>query len=148
LKKGEKNHHIYILSPGNRDLNVKLLILDSFKPISVEKIIDLTYIEEVAAGDREFIHEMIETFMRQVPEFVTHMQEFYVERDYKLLAKEAHTAKSSVMLFGLDDLARKLKEFQLQAEKGEHPETYVAFIREFEQTCLTAISQLEEELQK
>lgn len=114
----------------------------------MEKIINLTYIEEVAAGDREFIHEMIETFMRQVPEFVTHMQEHYVERDYQLLAKEAHTAKSSVMLFGLDGLAQRLKEFQLQAEKGVNPGTYVDYIKEFEQTCLTAISQLEEELKK
>ena len=130
------------------DWNVKLLNLSCFKPISVEKIINLTYIEEVAAGDREFIKEMIETFMRQVPEFITHMQEFYIERDYQNLAKEAHTAKSSVMLFGLDELARRLKAFQLLAEKGEHAETYPGYIREFEQVCLTAISQLEEELDK
>ena len=40
----------------------------------MEKITDLSYLTEVAAGDREFLFELIDTFIRQVNEFSENMK--------------------------------------------------------------------------
>lgn len=123
----------------------KLLILGWKKVNTVEKITNLDYISEIAGGDESFVKDLIETFVCQVSEFTHNMNEYLNKKQYGLLAKEAHTAKSSVMLFGLNHLADKLKEFQLVAEKQEQIETYPERIAEFERICQQAISELKTE---
>jgi HPt (histidine-containing phosphotransfer) domain-containing protein len=108
----------------------------------VEKKIDMSYLEEVAAGDEEFLLDLIRTFIRQVPEFLENMKKYLENKEFFLLAREAHTAKSSVLLFGLHELSAKLKEFQLLAAKAENPETYPDYIREFEENCQQVIGYL------
>ena len=112
----------------------------------MEKITDLSYLTEVAAGDREFLFELAETFIRQVNEFSENMKLYLREGQYELLAKEAHTAKSSVILFGLHRLGTRLKEFQLLAQDLDKVETYPDYIEEFEITCRQAIEEISETL--
>lgn len=113
----------------------------------MEKITDLSYLTEVAAGDREFLFDLVDTFIRQVNEFSENMKQYLREEKYELLAKEAHTAKSSVILFGLHHLGDRLKEFQLRVHRLEGVETYPDFIDEFEGTCLHAIEEIRESLE-
>lgn len=112
----------------------------------MEKITDLSYLTEVAAGDREFLLELVETFIRQVGEFSENMKQYLREGKYELLAKEAHTAKSSVILFGLHRLGARLKEFQLLAQDMEKVDSYPDYIEEFEITCRHAIDEIRETL--
>jgi HPt (histidine-containing phosphotransfer) domain-containing protein len=114
----------------------------------VKKIINLDYIEEIAAGDRDFIREIIDTFILQIPMFTGNMKNYLHKGQFDLLAREAHTAKSSVILFGLDHLAGRLKEFQLLALKQEKTESYPDFIREFEETCLRAVKEMNDLLEE
>lgn len=111
----------------------------------MEKITDLGYLIEIAAGDQSFIEDIIDTFIRQVPEFTANMKRCLRERNYTGLAKEAHTAKSSVIIFGLHNLAGRLKEFQLLAEKMENTTVYENYIMEFENTCTRAIQEIKSE---
>lgn len=112
----------------------------------LEKITDLSYLTDVAAGDREFLFELVETFIRQVSEFTDNMKLYLREGKYELLAKEAHTAKSSVILFGLHRLGSRLKEFQLLAQEMDRVESYPEYIAEFEETCRLAIEEIRESL--
>jgi HPt (histidine-containing phosphotransfer) domain-containing protein len=112
------------------------------KTNNVEKITDLSYLEEIAAGDQSFIIDIIDTFIRQVPDFIKNMKRYLQERDFSRLAKEAHTAKSSVILFGLNHLAGRLKEFQSLADKMENIAAYENYIQEFEDTCNRAIQEI------
>jgi HPt (histidine-containing phosphotransfer) domain-containing protein len=114
----------------------------------VKKIINLDYIEEIAAGDRDFIREIIDTFILQIPMFTGNMKNYLHNGQFDLLAREAHTAKSSVILFGLDHLAGRLKEFQLLALKQEKTESYPDFIHEFEETCLRAVKEMNDLLEE
>lgn len=112
----------------------------------MEKITDLSYLTEVAAGDREFLFELVDTFICQVNEFSENMKKYLREEKYELLAKEAHTAKSSVILFGLNRLGSRLKEFQLLAQDMDKIETYPDYIEEFEVTCRHAIEEIRQSL--
>ncbi|MFZ5432095.1 MAG: Hpt domain-containing protein [Bacteroidota bacterium] len=105
-------------------------------------ITDLSYLKEIASGDDDFISEVIQTFIHQVPKFTGNMRKYLKSGEYLRLAKEAHTAKSSVIIFGMNGLAIKLKELQLLAENQHKTETYPEYIDEFEQLCKQAIKEL------
>ena len=77
---------------------------------------NLEYLEEVTAGDIDFKKELIDIFLKQVPEFISNMQKFFDVNDLENLAKEAHTAKSSALIFGLEETGAALKNIQRLAE--------------------------------
>ncbi|AHW60115.1 HPt (histidine-containing phosphotransfer) domain-containing protein [Draconibacterium orientale] len=80
--------------------------------------INPSQLETLAGGDKEFIKEMAEIFLEQINEFVTNMSSFLQEKNWERLAREAHTAKSSAMTFGMDDTGTLLKNIQLECEAG------------------------------
>ena len=51
-----------------------------------------------------------------MPEFISNMEKFYGAHKLDELAKEAHTAKSSVLVFEMEETARSLKKIQNLAD--------------------------------
>lgn len=80
--------------------------------------VNLDYLEEISGGDSEFQKDLIQIFLNQIPEFVNNMKQFLSDGKNELLGKEAHTAKSSVMVFMMEDSGSKLKKIQLLAEEN------------------------------
>ena len=81
--------------------------------------LNLEYLDEIAAGDVNFKKDLIKIFLQQVPEFISNMKKFQTEKDLSNLAKEAHTAKSSVLIFGMEETGASLKKIQLLAEEKD-----------------------------
>ena len=107
--------------------------------------INFGQLDSMAFGDSAFKKELIEIFLAQVPEFISNMKRLYSEGDTKNLAKEAHTAKSSVMVFGMDGTGSALKKIQLLATKGETQELS-SLISEVENDMNSAAIQLRDVL--
>ncbi len=82
------------------------------------KPLNLEYLDEISAGDIQFKKDLIKIFLAQIPEFVTNLKMYYASNDLKNLAKEAHTAKSSVLIFGMDNTGASLKRLQIIAEEN------------------------------
>lgn len=78
--------------------------------------ISLDQLESVSFGDKDFKKELIDIFLEQIPEFISNMRKYYSNGEILLLAKEAHTAKSSVLIFGMSETGNNLKEIQSQGE--------------------------------
>jgi len=83
------------------------------------KYINLGYIEEISGGDKDFKKELIQIFLKQVPEFIANMHQFLSEDEKSSLAKEAHTAKSSALIFSMEETGKTLKRIQLLAENNQ-----------------------------
>ncbi len=81
--------------------------------------VNLGYLEEISGGDSSFQKELIGIFLNQIPEFITNMNEFLIKNDNDNLAKEAHTAKSSVLIFMMDETGKTLKQIQYLAENNQ-----------------------------
>mgnify|MGYP006306819085 CR=1 FL=1 len=81
--------------------------------------VSLDYLEEISGGDNNFKKELIQIFLKQVPEFISNMHQYLDEKKYDLLAKEAHTAKSSVLIFMMEETGATLKKIQLLAEEDD-----------------------------
>jgi len=83
---------------------------NTFQQINIEQL------DSVSFGDNEFKKELIEIFLEQIPVFISNMNKFFAEGDLKNLAKEAHTAKSSALIFDMKNTGKSLKEIQLLSE--------------------------------
>jgi HPt (histidine-containing phosphotransfer) domain-containing protein len=81
--------------------------------------VNFSYLEEISGGDDGFKKDLIQIFLNQIPEFVSNMHQFLSEKKYELLAREAHTAKSSVLIFMMEESGSKLKQIQLLAEEND-----------------------------
>jgi HPt (histidine-containing phosphotransfer) domain-containing protein len=84
--------------------------------------VNLGYLEEISGGDTGFQKELIEIFLKQVPDFVSNMNRFLTNNEISELAKEAHTAKSSVLIFMMDETGKTLKQIQNLAESNKTDE--------------------------
>lgn len=83
-----------------------------------EPLYNLSYLQEIAQDDPELQDQLIDIFIAQIPEFISNMKKFYAENDMKLLGKEAHTAKSSILVFGMVKTSEILKKIQIYADNN------------------------------
>jgi len=83
------------------------------------KFIHTKQIETLAGGDNEFLMELVDIFLEQIPEFVSNMRNSFDSQNWSILAREAHTAKSSVMTFGMDETGTLLKSIQVTIEAND-----------------------------
>lgn len=109
---------------------------------------DLTYLKEITGGESSIVTEMVEMFIDQVSEFKENMNKFYNNKNWVDLGKEAHKAKSSVLIVGMEEMGQKLKKLQLLTEEGTEVDTYYDYIKSFEEQCDAALIELKEELLK
>ena len=83
---------------------------------------DLQEINKITGGDKSFKKELIEIFLKQIDEFIIKMNTYLDDNKMENLAREAHTAKSSVLIFGMDDTGLLLKDIQYLAESNKTAE--------------------------
>lgn len=91
------------------------------------KPIDFNHLDGIVNGDENFKRELIKIFMEQIPDFVKNMKMFLDNNNPENLAREAHTAKSSAMIFGMTNAGNMLKDIQLFAENNNLDEIRPAF---------------------
>jgi HPt (histidine-containing phosphotransfer) domain-containing protein len=86
------------------------------------KPIDFNHLDGIVNGDENFKKELIGIFLEQIPDFIKNMRIFLEKENSEKLAREAHTAKSSAMIFGMTNTGKLLKEIQLLAENKKTEE--------------------------
>lgn len=83
------------------------------------KPLNLDYLHDISSGDMQFVKDLIQIFLKQIPEIIQKLRTMYHNNEFEALAKEAHTAKSSVLIFGMEKTGILLKQLQLMAEARE-----------------------------
>ena len=109
---------------------------------------NLNYLQTITEGDSASMRELITLFIEQVPEFIENLKKHLAAEEYLELGKEAHKAKSSVMIMGMDNLAHELKTLQLDTISGIKKESYPQHVSNFEYECLAAVEELNQVLNK
>ena len=105
--------------------------------------VDLSYLREMSGGNKELVIEMISIFKTQVDEFGRDMDQLLAGKEYDLLGKLAHKAKSSVSIMGLNELAIRLKELETSACAGKNVASYKGIIELFKQETQEAVKELD-----
>lgn len=106
--------------------------------------VDLTYLKNMSAGNKELVLEMIDIFKNQVAEFTVEMEKLLADKEFELLGRLAHKAKSSISIMGLNELAVELKTFENLAKAGQDVEKYPEFIENFKHETQEAVDELNE----
>jgi HPt (histidine-containing phosphotransfer) domain-containing protein len=104
---------------------------------------DLSYLRELAGGNKELALDMINIFKSQVVEFAQDMENHLNNKEYDLLGKLAHKAKSSVAIMGLDELATMLKDLENDAREGKNIERYPSMVDHFKKETTEVIKELQ-----
>jgi HPt (histidine-containing phosphotransfer) domain-containing protein len=81
--------------------------------------VNLNYLKSISEGDERFQKEMIRIFLKQIPDFLANMRKYLSRKENEKLMKEAHTAKSSALIFMMEETGNILKEIKQLAEKNE-----------------------------
>lgn len=84
--------------------------------------VNLDYLDDISGGDCSFKKELIRIFLKQIPDFIRNLHRFLIDDEIEDLAKEAHTAKSSVLIFMMEETGKNLKKIQLLAENNQKEE--------------------------
>lgn len=113
--------------------------MSSLKPV------DFNHLNGIVNGDENFKKELVGIFLEQIPDFINNMKLFLEKENSEKLAREAHTAKSSAMIFGMTDAGKLLKEIQFLAENNKTQEIIPA-LKLVESEFENATEQLKEYL--
>lgn len=98
----------------------------------------------MSGGSNEIIKEMIHIFNDQSKEYIHDMQKYLDEKEYLLLGKLAHKAKSSVAIMGMNELAADLKTLEINTKEEKDVESYPVYVEKFIRLTKQAMAELEE----
>jgi HPt (histidine-containing phosphotransfer) domain-containing protein len=80
---------------------------------------DLSYLEDISGGDETFMKEIVDLFIKQMPESVKTMREALANEDPVTIGETAHKAKPSAIYIGNKSLEENLRTLQeLKNEKA------------------------------
>ena len=76
-------------------------------------VLDLTFIKEISDDDQEFINDVLNTFLNEMPKDIAQMNQALTNQDVVMIGKMAHKTKSTLQTLGLFEL----KELALKIEQ-------------------------------
>jgi len=100
-----------------------------------ESLVDLSRIEEVAGGNRDFVLELIEMFLADAEQLLAAMKRAIEARDAESLRVQAHSLKGSSANFdahALREAAQRLEESSRDSRLEEAPALLESIRFEFE----------------
>lgn len=83
---------------------------------------DLTYLDELAGGNREFMREIIELFVKQTPVDLALLHEFIDQKDWQQVANQAHRIKPTLNYVGAVALREEIQQLENNASHKSNVE--------------------------
>jgi HPt (histidine-containing phosphotransfer) domain-containing protein len=82
-----------------------------------KKASHLSYLYKTMNGKKQLIKEIIDVFLRQIPQDLSVLNEAVKKKDYLLVKNFAHTMKSSVSVMGISTLVPILHAMEESAKE-------------------------------
>jgi HPt (histidine-containing phosphotransfer) domain-containing protein len=116
--------------------------------METQKIIDLSYLRQLANGSDEFMQTMISIFIAETPSALDNMEKSWERSDWPAIKAMAHKMKPSFGFMGIASMKEVIAELETDAERGEYPEVIKEKIARIKTVCTAAIVELRGELKK
>lgn len=139
------------LSKPFTSANLHKAILDNIDIKSLpryneNKIIDLSFLTNLADGNSDFIKKMLEIYLKQTPENLHSLELSLENQNYRELAATAHKMRSSVPYVGLHEAEKMLEKLEYEAKQKINTEKFTDTVAELIKICETSLIQVKEEL--
>lgn len=69
-----------------------------------EKHYNLDYLNSISGGDQEFVLDMLQTFVTNVPEELSKIKDFVIAGNWQKVGEDTHKFASSLLFLGLNNL--------------------------------------------
>src|SRR4051812_26554125 len=88
---------------------------------NAQNVCDLKYLTDTMGGNKNLIKEIMEIFLKQIPEELKAINAAIANADFATIKGFAHTMKSSVSIMGISVLAPVLQEMEGLADPIRNP---------------------------
>ncbi len=107
---------------------------------------NLDYLKSVSGNNREFIHEMITTFLQTLPGILVDMRAATESQTWDRVSRLAHQIKPSFTLMGLDHLRPKILFIEENGKAGTRLNQLADMVDDFVANCEAVIDELSKEV--
>jgi PAS domain S-box-containing protein len=108
-----------------------------------ELALDLSAVDAMVGNDQIFRQKLIEIFLTEMPKAIVQMQQALQYGDAAALAKVAHSAKPSLLLFKVPHAAQLLHEIESALNAKQHLETVVPHVEDLIKSAEATVEALE-----
>lgn len=106
--------------------------------------VDLSYLNDVAGGNVEFVIDMIDIFLEQTPGYFEELGAAIQQQNWKATGDVAHKIKPTLAFVGAEDLRVKMAGIEANARSGVNLDTIPANFEEINQACMQICEGLKE----
>jgi HPt (histidine-containing phosphotransfer) domain-containing protein len=96
------------LSFRNNNITIALIIMSK---------LDLTYLNEISGGDKNFIREMLELFVVTTASEADQYDALLANSEYERIGSLAHKMKAPVQMLGANDLFETIRSLEVYGKE-------------------------------
>jgi HPt (histidine-containing phosphotransfer) domain-containing protein len=89
-------------------------------PLKSKEDLDLSYIREMSGNSAEFMIEMLDTLVEQIPVYLTDLQKAVETEDWKATSEFAHKVKPTFYYVGREDIRDYMQVIERNAKEGKN----------------------------
>ena len=115
----------------------------SEQPLFTPPYANLSYLKSISDGNKEFLKDIISTFIKQTPALLSEMNEATTNSDWQLLGDLAHKIKPNLTLLGITQLSTLVLSIEADGRAKEVIDTLPSRATQLIETCNLAIKELE-----
>jgi HPt (histidine-containing phosphotransfer) domain-containing protein len=108
-----------------------------------EQLYDLSYLNQIFQCNQEMIHNIIQLFLEQVPNYINEMEICVQNKDFFALHPLAHKAKSSIAMLGLRDMEERIIKIEKDSKEHQNNEGLVSLVSQVKSDCAAVYVQLQ-----
>lgn len=112
------------------------------QPAVVEKLVDLSYLNSICNGDKQFMTDMINTFISNTPEAINEMQKWMSKARWESVSKTAHRIKPSITFMGIEKLKPVIKKIEQYGKENYNTDQIPDLVQNLSSHCQAAIKEL------
>ncbi|OAQ42158.1 histidine phosphotransferase [Pedobacter psychrophilus] len=106
--------------------------------------IDLSYLQDLASDNKDFMVEMIDVFLLQTPNYLAVLEEGVVSKNFKTIADASHKIKPTLTFMGVASAKETITEMESWARKEENYEGILNDFNSLKEVFKTIYVKLEE----
>jgi len=113
-----------------------------------KKFTNLNYLSSICNGDKTFMIEMVETFIKNTPSAINEMEKFANKAEWLKVGQTAHRIKPSISFMGMETLKNLIKKIEHNGKESENTEQIPKLVQQLSKKCQLAIKELQDSLIK
>ena len=110
------------------------------------RAVDLSFIIKRAEGDNEYLKEIFESYLTEMPIYLQEFNQFVTKNNWPQIRKQAHKMKSPIALVGAHRLKKLFDIAESDSTLETRPHEALVIFEEINHLCLKTIEEIAKEL--